>query len=96
MVYDVCFLMTCDHLKDGLRMEGLPTSGLKEDLARRLTSRLSSLMSSTHGPTVKQLKYVLWLWRVKDMHGRHARSARYYEINDRSRVFALINQWKSR
>ena len=75
-------------------MEGLPTSGWKEDLARTLSSRLSSLMSSTHGPTVKQLKYVLRLWRVKDMHGRHA--VRYYEINDRSRVFALINQWKSR
>ena len=88
---DVCKLMTCEHLKEALRTEGLPVSGLKNDQARRLGSRLSELVQSNQGPTPRQLRYVLWLWRQHDLSGRH--SLRYCEISDRRRVSALIAQW---
>ena len=94
VVYDVCYLLQADFLTEALRTEGLPVSGLKEDKTRRISTRLSSLMTERSGPTVKQLKYVLWLWRVKKMSGRH--SLRYHEINDRGRVSSLIAQWKER
>ena len=91
---DVCNLMTCEHLKEGLRTEGLPTSGLKEDLNRRLGERLSTLMKSTSGPTIRQLRYVLWLWRSRDLSYKH--SLRYHEIVDRNRISALIHFLKER
>ena len=94
VAHDVCMLMTCESRKEGLRTEGLPASGLKNDQATRLAVRMVSLMTPSGGPTVKQLKYVLWLWRVKDLSGRHV--LRYHEVNDRSRISALINQWKNR
>ena len=89
---DMCMLMTGESLREGLRTEGLPVSGLKEDQARRLGSRISELVDTSNGPTVKQMKYVLWLWRHKDLHGRH--TLRYCEVNDRQRISALIHQWK--
>ena len=94
VVYDVCYLLQADNLTEALRTEGLPVSGLKEDKTRRISTRLCSLMTEKSGPAVKQLKYVLWLWRVKSMSGRHA--LRYHEINDRGRVSSLISQWKER
>ncbi|CAE7227151.1 unnamed protein product, partial [Symbiodinium sp. CCMP2456] len=54
-----------------LRTEGLPVSGVKEDQARRLGDRLARLVMRYNGPTVKQLKYVLWLWRVRDLSWKH-------------------------
>ena len=92
--HDVCMLMTCEYLREGLRTEGLQTSGLKDDQARRLGSRLLEIVSLPSGPTIKQIKYVLWLWRTKDMSGRHV--LRYHEINDKSRISALIHAWKQR
>ena len=89
---DMCMLMTGEALKEGLPTEGLPVSGLKEDQARRLGSRISELVDTPHGPTTKQMKYVLWLWRHKDLHGRHL--LKYHEVNDRQRISALIHQWK--
>ena len=94
VVHDVCYLLQADILTEALRTEGLPVSGLKEDKTRRISARLCSLMITRSGPTVRQLKYVLWLWRVKSMSGRHA--LRYHEINDRGRVSSLIAQWKER
>ena len=86
--------MTCEHLREGLRTEGLMTSGLKEDLTRRLGSRLADVMRLPSGPTCKQLKYVLWLYRTRDLSYKH--TLRYYEIVDRGRVSALIHMLKSR
>ena len=88
---DVCKLMTCESLKEGLRTEGLSVSGLKEDQARRLGSRLVELRHETSSPAIRQWKYILWLWRHKNLGGRHI--VRYYEVNDKERISALISQW---
>ncbi|CAE7838982.1 unnamed protein product [Symbiodinium sp. CCMP2592] len=90
---DVCHLMTQENLREGLRTEGLPVSGLKDDQARQLGARLLERGSLPSGPTVKQRKYALWLWRVKDLQGRHL--LRYRDFNARTRVSALIAAWKS-
>ena len=91
---DTCSLMSCDHIREGLRTEGLPTSGIKDDIAHRLGGRLAQLTSLSNGPTVRQLKYVLWLYRSKDLNYIH--SLRYYEIVDRARISALIGILKSK
>ena len=90
---DMCMLMTCEALREGLRTEGLPTSGLKEDQARRLGSRISELVDTAQGPTTKQMRYVLWLWRHRDLQGRHL--LKYCEVADRTRISALIHLMKN-
>ncbi|CAE7352090.1 unnamed protein product [Symbiodinium microadriaticum] len=90
---DLCMIMTCEALREGLRTEGLQVSGLKTDQAARLGSRLAELSLLPSGATLRQMKYVLWLWRSKDMSGRYA--VRYCELNDRRRISALIHAWKS-
>ena len=91
---DTCGLMTSEHLREGLRTEGLMTSGLKEDLTRRLRSRLADVMKLPSGPTIRQLKYILWLYRARDLSYKHA--LRYCEIVDRGRVSSLIHMLKDR
>ena len=86
--------MTCEHLREGLRTEGLATSGVKDDLTRRLGGRLSDVMKLPTGPTIKQLKYILWLYRARDLSYKH--TLRYCEIVDRSRISALIDALKHR
>ena len=93
VAHDLCFLMTVESLKEALRTENLQVTGVKDAQAWRLAYRLTELSTQGIGPTVKQMKYVLWLYRVKDMKGRH--TLRYCEVNDKSRISALINQWKS-
>ena len=94
VAHDLCMLMTVEALKEGLRTEGLAISGLKDAQAWRLGYRLSELSASSRGPTSKQMKFILWLWRVKDMQNRH--QLRYFEINDKSRISALIQEWNTR
>lgn len=91
---DVCKLMTCECLREGLRSEGLLVSGLKDDQVHRLGGRLAELSRTDGGPTIKQLRYVLWLWREKDLNGRY--TLHYYEVCDRTRVSSLIAQWSRR
>ena len=91
---DTCALMTCEHLKEGLRSEGLAVSGLKGDQAHRLGLRLAQLVALPTGPTVKQLRYVLWLWRAKDLAYKHV--LRYHDIVDRTRISSLIHMLKMR
>ena len=86
-------IMTCEGLKEGLRTEGLQVSGLKTDQAARLGARLAQLSLLPTGPTVKQMRYILWLWRTKDLSGRY--TVRYCEICDRRRISSLIHTWKS-
>ena len=94
IAHDLCMLMTVEALKEGLRTEGLAVSGLKDAQAWRLGYRLAELSVTSIGPTAKQMKYILWLWRVKDMQNRH--QLRYCEVNDKGRISALINEWKQR
>ena len=81
---DVLLLLTVDHLREGLRHEGLMTSGLKNDLSRRLADRLLTLMRANNGPTIRQLKYVLWLWRHGNVSGRY--QLRWSDVNNRTRI----------
>ncbi|CAE7281567.1 GIP [Symbiodinium sp. CCMP2592] len=60
--YDVLMLMTSDELRETLRRQGLPVSGLKMNQAERL---VESLMSTDC--TNRQFRYVLYLWRHKSL-----------------------------
>ena len=74
VIRDALSLMTVEALQHGLRKTGHPVSGIKIDLVARLSPELDLREpgpSSLH-PTTKQLKYVLWLWRQKDLTGRVA------------------------
>ena len=93
VAHDLCYLMTVESLKEALRTEGLQVSGVKDAQAWRLAYRLTELSTQGIGPTVKQMKYILWLYRTKDMRGRHI--LRYCEVNDKTRISALIHQWQS-
>ena len=57
--------MTVESLKEGLRTEGLQVTGVKDAQAWRLGYRMAELSSQGVGPTTKQMKYILWLYRVK-------------------------------
>ena len=94
VAHDLCMLMNVESLKEALRTEGLQVSGVKDVQAWRLAYRMSELSLQGQGPTVKQMKYVLWLYRVKDMKNRHV--LRYYEINDKGRISSLIDHWRHR
>ena len=91
---DVLLLLTVDHLREGLRHEGLMTSGLKNDLSRRLADRLVTLMRANNGPTIRQLKYVLWIWRHGNVSGRY--QLRWSDVNNRTRTSNFIHAWKDR
>ena len=86
--------MTVESIKKGLRTEGLRVSATKDDVARRLGERLAQLVVMPTGPTVKQLKYVLWLWRSRDLSYKHV--LKYCEVVDRTRISALIHALKNR
>ena len=72
VTFDMLMLFRVEGLKAGLREEGLHLSGLKEDLARRLATRLTGPLDRepTSLPSVRQMKYVLWLWRNRSLAGR--------------------------
>ena len=91
---DVLLLMTSEHLKEGLRHEGAQTTGLKADLARRLGGYLVGCMDQANGPTIRQLKYVLWLWRHGNVAGRY--QLRWNDVNNKRRISHFIHIWKDR
>ena len=92
---DMLELLTVEELKVGLRYEMLAVSGLKRDLVARLAMRLATEDRSNHRvlPTIKQMKYVLYLWRARDLSGR-ARIT-WANVNNRSRISMWIDSWKS-
>ena len=90
---DVCGLMTVECLKEGLRTEGCQVTGVKDDLKRRLGNRLGQLLMGPSGPTTRQMRYILWLYRHRDLEWKH--TLRYCEIVDRVRVSALIHTLKN-
>ncbi|CAE7478551.1 RE1, partial [Symbiodinium necroappetens] len=70
VVQDALGLLTVQHLRDGLASEGLPVSGVKSDLTRRLGGQLGDEPPPAHLPTTRQLRYVLWTWRHFQLAGR--------------------------
>ena len=61
VLHDVFMLMTREDLKEACRREFLSPTGLKEDLTCRLIEPF--MIDLGVRPTMKQLKYVLYLWR---------------------------------
>ena len=80
---DTLQLMFCEDLKTGLRLQGLPVSGLKDDLVRRLSVPLVS-----SDVTNEQMRYVLYLWRSKSLSGRC--KLRWEDINSKQRISRWI------
>ena len=86
--HDVLMLMTVEELKNALRLHGQPVSGLKEDQVTRMQGYL--MRADT---TVKQLKYVLYLWRLKSL-SYHCKLC-WQDIDSKSHVSAWISTWKN-
>ena len=71
---DVVQLMSCENIKQGLRLENLPLSGLKPERAARLALRLTHHdgfeIPGRSLPTDNQLRYALWLWKHRKLQMR--------------------------
>ncbi|CAE7339861.1 RE1 [Symbiodinium sp. KB8] len=91
VVQDVLGLMTVQHLHDGLASEGLPVSGVKSDLTRRLGGQLGDEPPLAHLPTTRQLRYVLWTWRHFQLAGRT--QILWVNLATRSAVSDWLARW---
>ena len=92
MVKDVLKLLTCEELRAALRGQGFVTSGLKEDLIERLSVVFSPSYERADLPTLRQLKYVLWLWREKNL--RHRCLLRWTDIFTKTSLSQRLFKWK--
>ena len=91
---DMLNLMTVEELKNGLRPEGKTISGNKPDLVRRLSESLKPELDRDDVlPTMKQMKYVLWLFRAKSLSGRC--KLLWTDLSTKSRISGWIQLWKS-
>ena len=91
--HDTASLMRMEELRDALRIHGQPTTGLKVDLARRLGNVMSESIGSSTAPTVRQLRYILWLWRHHNLQGRVL--LRWDSISSRTSTSATIHAWSN-
>ena len=92
---DMLMLLTVEEQKIGLRPEGLMTTGVKEELAGRLATRLMTVgQQGRVPPTVRQSKYALWLWRTKHLQGRCY--LRYSDLCEKRSLSTWIGAWKER
>ena len=89
--HDILLLMTCEHLREGLRLEGCLVSGVKEDLATRLGGQLA-IRVNQGSPTVRQLRYLLWLWRQRDLSGRAL--LQWQDLRDKASASSAISRWQ--
>ena len=90
---DLVLLMRVEELKSALRSLNLPVGGLKPDQAARLGAHIASNMRSSQAITRRQCKYLLWLWRNKDLQGRTL--LHYDNIRDRIEASRTIHRWKT-
>ena len=89
--FDTVMLMRCEEIRHALRLKALPKTGLKEDIAQRLSGLLATRVRNG-GPTLRQLRYLLYLWRSKDLSGRTLLS--WDQLEERSRTSQTIHNWK--
>ena len=93
VVHDVLMLMTTQHLREALVQEGLPVTGLKEDLINRLSPRLGTAdRFPATVPTTRQLRYLLYIWRHRALSGRT--QIRWATVSSRTTISAWIATWK--
>ena len=94
VVKDTLSLMTVEALQQALRRTGHPVTGLKQDLVAWLSPELD-LREPGPGsmqPSTKQLKYVLWLWRERDLTGRVA--LKWEDVSTRTAISSWIAAYK--
>ncbi|CAE7266511.1 unnamed protein product, partial [Symbiodinium sp. KB8] len=58
---DTIMLMRLEEIREGLRLNGLMLSGVKADAAARLAEVIRAQLGTGSGPTLRQMKYLLWL-----------------------------------
>ena len=92
VVRDVLKLLTCEELRAALRGQGYLTTGLKEDLVERLSVSFSPSSGRSDLPTVRQLKFVLWLWREKTLKQRCL--LRWTDIFTKTSLSQWLYRWK--
>ncbi|CAE7478405.1 RE1, partial [Symbiodinium necroappetens] len=93
VVHDVLALMTTQHLREALVHEGLPVTGLKEDLINRLTPKLGTAdYFPATLPSTRQLRYLLYIWRHRGLSGRT--QIRWATVSSRTSISAWIANWK--
>ena len=90
--FDTVMLMRLEEIREGLRINGLQLSGLKSDAAARLAEILSQQIGTSSGPTVRQMKYLLWLWRDRNLSGRTLLS--WACLESRTEASRTIARWK--
>ena len=92
VVKDVLKLLSCEELKAALRSQGYLTSGLKEDLIARLAPVFDPSSERSNLPTLRQLKFVLWLWREKGLQRRC--HLRWTDIFTKLSISQFLHLWK--
>ncbi|CAE7439048.1 RE1 [Symbiodinium microadriaticum] len=94
VIKDVLNLMTVERLREALRFVGLPVSGIKQDVVDRLAPQLgyNEPGAGSTQPTTKQLKYVLYLWRRRDLQGRVVLT--WPDIANRQEISSWIHRHK--
>ena len=91
---DLLMLMSCEGLREGLRLEGCHVSGIKEDLASRLGRILAQKVIRHRSPTVKQLRFLLYLWRHRDLSGKVILT--WANLADKQSTSRTIAHWQQR
>ena len=91
---DTLLLMSCENLREGLRLEGCQVSGIKEDLASRLGRILAQRVLVHRSPTVKQLRFLLYLWRHRDLSGKVTLT--WSSVTDKQSASRTIAYWQQR
>ena len=92
VVKDVLKLLSCEELKAALRSQGYLTSGLKEDLIVRLAPVFDPSSERSNLPTLRQLKFVLWLWREKGLQRRC--HLRWTDVFTKISTSQFLHLWK--
>ena len=90
--HDTLMLMHCEQLREGLRVQGAMVSGVKDDLATRLARLLAQQVERFNSPTLRQLKYILWLWRQRNLSGRAILT--WHDVQDKQSASNTIARWQ--
>ena len=93
---DMIMLMTVENIKQGLRSEGLSLSGLKPELAGRLTVKLLPQtgfeVPGRRLPTDSQMRCVLWLWQHRRLQMRC--NLVWSDLATKEAISRWIHHWK--
>ena len=96
VIHDMLDLMTVERLREALRYLGMPVSGIKQDLIQRLSPQLGHVEpgAGIDQPTIRQMRFVLYLWRKRDLQGRVTLT--WSDVATRRDISAWIHRHKER